>query len=262
MLGPVMCEGLCCLSAPSDHDSTLCPRVGVRESTSTFHRHRLIRASASHQHWTSVSSQPVAISLLYPTQPVISISPSPEQQCLASFLHTACWLQLLLYPPYCTLDPFSLTALCPSPHLTVNHHPLCFFLAQSQDPVNQKTWLMELSLLLTTWAPLSCCLRGIPPRTFAWCRPRRLSAGSRYSKTHPHTPSHTDSHIKTNTHCVFGLKESISILLITQLDACLQFCCFPSGGVDQKSPRHKLQEGARNIWIDPVFPLQGPESKF
>lgn len=34
--------GISCLSAASDHDSTLCPSVGVWECTSPYHKHRLI----------------------------------------------------------------------------------------------------------------------------------------------------------------------------------------------------------------------------
>lgn len=195
MLGLIMCEGLSCLSAPSDHDSALCPWVGVWESTSTYHRRRLISTQPptstapplAHSQWPSHCWIPPSL-----------LSPYLHLQSNNAWLnfstqHIDCsdYNTLSTAPP----DPFSLSALCPSPCLLVNHHPLCFSMAQSQDPVNPKTWLMELSLLLTIWAPLSCCLRGTRPRTYAWCRPRKLSAGSRYSKTHWQTHIHTQTHI-------------------------------------------------------------------
>lgn len=34
----------------------------------------------------------------------------------------------------------------------------------------------------TTWAPPSCCQTRPPPRTSAWCRPRRPSAASRWTR--------------------------------------------------------------------------------
>lgn len=67
----------------------------------------------SHQHCTFIiNSQPVAISLL--TEPDITFSLSPEQQCLALFFHTTCWVQWLQYRLHHTPNPFSLTALCPA----------------------------------------------------------------------------------------------------------------------------------------------------
>lgn len=236
MLGLIMCEGLSCLSAPSDHDSTLCPRVGVHIYISQT---QINLRPASHQLCTSISSLPVAISLLNPTQPVISTSPSPEQQCLALLLHTAHWLQWLRYALHRTPDPFNLTTLCPSLCHRINHSSLCFPLAQSQDPANQKTWLMELSLLLTTWAPLSCCLRGTPPRTSAWCRPRRLSAGSRYSKTHTCSHPNALTHTCKHTHTLFGFwPEDIYIHTSTQSAGCVTFSnavLFPLEGLTKKS---------------------------
>lgn len=73
MLGFIMCEGLSCLSAPSDHDSTLCPGVGVWESSSTYHRRRFISAQpptssappSAHSQWPSHCSIPP--SLLFPS---------------------------------------------------------------------------------------------------------------------------------------------------------------------------------------------------
>lgn len=118
-----------------------------------------------------------------------------QQQCLALSLCTTCWFPWLHYPLHCPPDPIGIPSLCPSLCLPFNHHSLCFSPTQSQDPANLKTWLMELSLLLITWAPLSCCLRGTPQRTYAWCRPRRLSAGSRYSKD-----SHWLKHPNIKTH--------------------------------------------------------------
>lgn len=132
-------------------------------------------SQTSHQFCASFRSSAAAPSPLGPTQQttlititIIIIFPWPT--FLALFLRTACWLRY-------TSDS-SVTACLP-----INHNFLLLPLAQSQDPANQRTWLMELSLLLTTWAPLSCCLRGTLPRTYAWCRPRKLSAGSRYSKS-------------------------------------------------------------------------------
>lgn len=108
-----------------------------------------------------------------------------------------------------------LPTLCIFLCLPINHHSLCFALDQSQDPVNQKTWLMELSLLLTTWAPLSCCQRETPPRTYAWCRPRRLSAGSRYSKTYTllRTHTHTLQFLTWTIHIQSSIQEVVQKVL-------------------------------------------------
>lgn len=200
-----MCERLCCLSAPSDQrivSLSGCLRVHIYISQTQINL-----SPASHQHCTTISSQPVAISLLragWDPACYHHISFSRATAFGSISPHSTMTAVITIPSPMHTL---SVQRHSLSPCLPVNHHPLCFSMAQFQDPANQKTWLMELSLLLTTWAPLSCYLRGTPPRTYAWCRPRKLSAGSRYSK----------SHWLILIYClVFDLKISISILLNQQ----------------------------------------------
>ena len=152
--------------------------VGAWKSISAYHRCRFISVKPP------TRSEPLSAHQQWPRHR--SVPPSP----LAIIIFVS-WPTLLALFQLSVLHRLS----------AINHNFLWLPLAQSQGPANQKTWLMELSLLLTTWAPLNCCLRGTLPRTYAWCRPRRLSAGSRYSTSLTLSLSLSNTH--THHSCYF-----------------------------------------------------------
>lgn len=172
---------------------------------------------ASHQLCTSISLLPVAISLLSPTQSVIYTSPSPEQQCLALFLHTAHWLQWLQYALHRTPDPFNLTTLCVSPCHSNNQSSL-LLPGPVPGPCEPEDLIDGIIFAANYLGSTQLLSERNPSKNIRMMQAQEaVSRVKVLKKKHTHAPRCTDSHMQRHTLClVFGLKIFISILLLSQ----------------------------------------------